>query len=522
WHNEKAPWDFAVLTVPQDKLAAYDPPVVPLAGPDVKPLTDRPIYSSGCSEGRWSLAWKGYIESYYGNTAQFYPAPKSGQSGSSIVQNVDGALRVTGVLTWRVGDERSAGEEQMRGGAIPIAHLYDAASGRQRTGTGGSVPPDASWCGESDKLPAIPGGNAPIKSWPVQSARAYFDSPAANYDDLCLFFFVGPGCSACDAAKPAIAKLAKEGYTIETIDASTPDGKQTCNECRVRVWPTYLLCRDTGSKYLALERWSGSDSVEQRVKSAFAKHARRGADKTALTVLPPPPAPKASTPATQGNSSNSSNTDTIATDTARRKRTPRKIETPDDDTPTDAPPATDDTGGGSGDVSPLLGPRTPGTAGPTPTPSTPNPQARSRPRRDDNSVPPPGAADTETGLIDKIAAPLTQRLDKLIGSLEQEAKEKLDTLTTDLSAKAEHIAKEKIDEMKPGIMTTVNNFLWGVVWRAAILIVIVWYGFYWMVRAVGSCMSCAASVIKNLPRIKIELAGKRDTSPAADTHKDGD
>ena len=157
WHNEKAPWDFAVLTVDESRLAEYNPPIVPLGSPSVKPLTDRPIFSSGCSEGRWSMAWKGAVENYYGNTAQFYPAPKSGQSGSAIVQEIDGQLQVTGILTWRVGDERSVGEEQMRGGAIPITNFYAAATGRRPTGNMESIPPNAAFCDfkQENKYPVV-------------------------------------------------------------------------------------------------------------------------------------------------------------------------------------------------------------------------------------------------------------------------------------------------------------------------------------------------------------------------------
>ena len=168
WHNEQQPYDFAILTVEQRHLAEYDPPFVPLAQRGTRPKTGGLIMSSGCSEGRWPFAWKGSVESYYGETAQFFPAPKGGQSGSAIVENIDGQLCITGILTWRVGDEKSLSEEEMRGGAIPISKLYEAFDGKQKTGLPNSVPPYSVWCNA---------GNADVSSASSESGVSPDSSP---------------------------------------------------------------------------------------------------------------------------------------------------------------------------------------------------------------------------------------------------------------------------------------------------------------------------------------------------------
>jgi thiol-disulfide isomerase/thioredoxin len=146
WHNETQPYDFAIITVEQRQLSQYNPPFVPLAQRGTRPKTGGLIFSSGCSEGRWPFAWKGSVESYYGETAQFFPAPKGGQSGSAIIEEIDGQLCISGILTWRVGDEKSLSEEEMRGGAIPISKLYEAFDGKRKTGLPNSVPPYSVWC----------------------------------------------------------------------------------------------------------------------------------------------------------------------------------------------------------------------------------------------------------------------------------------------------------------------------------------------------------------------------------------
>ena len=324
-------------------------------------------------------------------------------------------------------------------------------------------------------------------------------------------FTIG-NCVPCLEAHGVVDKLIKEGFPIESIKADDKkDGTRSAREAGVKQFPTFLLVRDTGSQYKGLVVWSGIEFLESKIRSEFSK-----AEKNTL-----PPAPKTAVRSEESKAES---------EAKKRERRLPKIDNTQGGQESTEPAESESPGVGNGDISPLIGGSSPvpekSDTGPDPGGLSPQVPTKPKWRRETgpgSSPSAPGTTDTETGLIDKIAAPLTQRLDKLIGSLEQEAKEKLDTLTTDLSAKAEHIAKEKIDEMKPGIMTTVNAFLWGVVWRAAILIVIVWYGFYWMVRAVGLCASCVSAVAKHLPRIKIELAGNSEKRASSDTRRaDGD
>lgn len=303
WHDERAPWDFALLSVPKGELQAYDPPIVPLAAPGTKPVPETLILSSGCSEGRWSLAWKGTVENYYGETVQFYPAPKSGQSGSALVQDLPGGLAVTGILTWRVGDERSQPEEKMRGGGIPIAKLYEAAAGKRYTGKGDAVPPDAVWTvekvpvKESQKEEKETGKASPVekvrKGDPVAPATPNAirvnpviyqseQTPAVSYQNLILLEFTAEWCSWCKKAKPIVEKLAGEGYDIRLVDTDSEEGKRDKSRFGVSALPTFILVRDHDGKAEELRRWSGTENLEQRIRAAFAAFA-----KTVKQAAPP-------------------------------------------------------------------------------------------------------------------------------------------------------------------------------------------------------------------------------------------
>lgn len=480
WHNNKAPYDFAVLTVPEDKLIDYNPPVVPLAGSDVRPLLDRPIYSSGCSEGRWSLAWKGFIEDYYGNTAQFYPAPKSGQSGSAIVQRLEEGLRVTGVLTWRVGDEKATGEEQMRGGAIPISHFYAAASGKNSAGHKESVPPGATWCTvtedkkkNEDIRPESKTQLQKPRVWPVLTADAYFDKPACDYSDLILFMFTRPDCAPCEVAKISVKKLIKEGYPIEIIDSSTESGKKNVTNCNITSFPSFLLCRDNGKEYTGLEQWSGSLDVEQRIRSVFTKHGKR--------------------PTSDNKEELTGTAAAAARRRERRELNPQQTITPPSARSPDVG-SENESGSGSGDVSPLIN----GSA-PAPKQDSAPHKVGLIPRREE-----PKPNDIPAGLIDKITTPLTSKLDKLVEGLEKKANEQLDGLTAELSGKAEQIARDKIDDITPSILDQTRSFLWSVVWRAALLITVCWYGYYLFIRVMFWLWCGVKKVTSKLPKIIIE------------------
>ena len=245
------------------------------------------------------MAWKGFVENYYGETAQFYPAPKQGQSGSSIVQEIDGRLQVTGILTWRVGDERSTSEENLRGGAIPISKFYDAASGKQRTGNSitPSVPPNAVWSKlETEKTeetketkgkaaPAVEPAkvcipakvsektkvNPLIKTLPVLHLSE--DAPLVKtYKNLILYVYTSESCIPCQQSKPILAKLKKEGFSIVEISLENPEGKESWKEQGFEMVPAFLLHRVTKDSAEEKARWTGNENLEAKIRMRFSQY----------------------------------------------------------------------------------------------------------------------------------------------------------------------------------------------------------------------------------------------------------
>ena len=325
WHNETQPYDFAIITVEQRQLAQYDPPFVPLAQRGTRPKTGGLIFSSGCSEGRWPFAWKGSVESYYGETAQFFPAPKGGQSGSAIVEEIDGELRITGILTWRVGDEKSLSEEEMRGGAIPISKLYEAFDGKSKTGLPNSVPPYSVWCKdevkpeqekqepqkteaktveekpkeetikridpkekpEKSKDHAIykvePKAELVPQSIPIHKETEKpkvhaigntddFIKPVSKKDIVEVIEFTSAYCQPCQQAKPIVEALQKQGYKIHVVQIDNDEGRQMAFERKVTGVPTFIAYRsgDNRATWSELSRFSGVSNLRERLLQSFS------------------------------------------------------------------------------------------------------------------------------------------------------------------------------------------------------------------------------------------------------------
>ncbi len=332
WHNETQPYDFAIVTVEQRQLAQYNPPFVPLAQRGTRPKTGGLIFSSGCSEGRWPFAWKGSVESYYGETAQFFPAPKGGQSGSAIVEEIDGELRITGILTWRVGDEKKLSEEEMRGGAIPISKLYEAFDGKHKTGLPNSVPPNAVWCktGSADvssapnetgvspdsssknettaveeepkdeaikKIepkethekekdfaihriePKTPETKTLPKEIPNERVQIHaigntddYKTPVSQKILVEVIFFTSTYCIPCKQAEPIVAEMSKKGYTIHTIKIDDDNGRKLAFERQVTSTPTFVVYRseDNRATWSEISRFSGTANLKERLLQSFS------------------------------------------------------------------------------------------------------------------------------------------------------------------------------------------------------------------------------------------------------------
>lgn len=139
-------YDFAFCTLDPAELARIAPPFVRLGGPDATPSRDAFIVSSGCPDGRFAQAWRGKIVSFWNDsTALFQPPPVPGQSGSGVLERVDGRLTLVAVLTWLVGER---GRDDSKGGAIPVANLHEAAAPGAPAAApfGDPIPPGATEC----------------------------------------------------------------------------------------------------------------------------------------------------------------------------------------------------------------------------------------------------------------------------------------------------------------------------------------------------------------------------------------
>lgn len=226
FYDVNLPGDFAFVKVDAKALKRIDPPYVPLAGPDVKPTEHGFIASSGCPDGRFAQAWRGEVVSYYnGKTAVFQPPPVPGQSGSGIVEYIDGKPYVVAILTWLFGQK---GSDESTGGAIPVANLYLAADGRVRLemGTDGgldAIPPDATECGESE---------------PVLRGR----EEAAS---LCFVVFKKTRCEPCALYENELKQVEEQGVKVVRIVRETESGPKLFSDWSVRNSPTTFVAAET-------------------------------------------------------------------------------------------------------------------------------------------------------------------------------------------------------------------------------------------------------------------------------------
>ena len=211
------PEDFAVVVVPVQELKAIDPPWVPLGGSDARPSEGAMIISSGAPDGRFPQAWKGQILEYYnGKTAIFSPPPVPGQSGSAICEYIDGQLFVTGILTWLIGEK---GNDDSKGGAIPIANLYKALGKRgvnvdYHSPGVSPVPPNATECAETD------------------------------VSGPCVLEFTQSDCPPCVEAQKDVEFLRALNVPVYVYDVESELGAEYVKRYKIERTPTFTLLDD--------------------------------------------------------------------------------------------------------------------------------------------------------------------------------------------------------------------------------------------------------------------------------------
>lgn len=215
FYDANVPNDFALIEVDPRELARINPFYLALGGAGAAPSKDAYILSAGCPKGRFAQAWKGKVLGYYnGVTIMFQPGPVPGQSGSPIVEAIDGELWVTGILTWLLGTE---GADDSRGGAIPIANLYEAIKGR-RSATGdhaSPIPPDATECADRDPY---------------------------------VIEFSQDNCPPCKDAEKDVETIRSKGYEVRAYNVSrSEEGKRLAEVYHVIGTPEFVVCDGNGT-----------------------------------------------------------------------------------------------------------------------------------------------------------------------------------------------------------------------------------------------------------------------------------
>ena len=234
-YNAQKAEDFAAIAVRVDDLKKINPPWVALGGADARPSVGAVIVSSGAPDGRFPQAWKGQILEYYrGETAIFSPPPVPGQSGSAICEYVDGELFVTGILTWLIGEK---GNDNSKGGAIPVANIYRALEER---GTNVDFHDDAS--------PIPPGAQE-----------------CSELVGPCVLEFTQANCPPCKDAETDVAQLRAFGVDVYVYDVATERGSEYVKRYEIDRTPSFVLL-DQSFKPVAT--FVGAGKVDE-IRTAF-------------------------------------------------------------------------------------------------------------------------------------------------------------------------------------------------------------------------------------------------------------
>lgn len=218
FYDPNPPYDFALIEVDPNELAKINPPYVALAGKGAAPDNNSYILSSGCPKGRFAQAWKGKVLGYYnGTTVMFQPGPVPGQSGSGVISEIDGQLWLTAVLTWLLGTE---GSDDSRGGAIPVAKLYEALQGQKNISNpfnDSPIPPDAVECAIKDPI---------------------------------VIEFTQNDCPPCVEAGKDVNAIRNEGFEVRALNVSESDeAKRLAVKHKINGTPTFIVVTQDEKEY---------------------------------------------------------------------------------------------------------------------------------------------------------------------------------------------------------------------------------------------------------------------------------
>lgn len=121
--------DIAVVRIDLADLGGYRPPSVPIADDDVG-VASGTVVTIGCGGGRWPSSMRGFVVNDDGTrhdtrAVRFVPMPAGGRSGSALLDDVDGGLRIVGLVAWRstdAGGHSLDGRDESHGVGIAMTH----------------------------------------------------------------------------------------------------------------------------------------------------------------------------------------------------------------------------------------------------------------------------------------------------------------------------------------------------------------------------------------------------------------
>lgn len=309
--------DFAVLTIPREKLEEYAPPILPLAPYSrAAVVKNEPISSAGCPKAREPMAWKGRNIGEFGKIRTFKPAPEQGQSGSGIAQWNGDFLELRSILCYQM-DGDSAPREEMDfdrnlGGALDFRNMYDAMGVRSGSrSTVRNVADDAS--GKPRFVPAVASVPATktVGGYSIRPAVARLTaqevremgidvplSPTSEQNAVypTLIFLTSPRCAACPSQAETLNFLKRRGYDIRFVDVTTEYGARVVAEYQTTpITPQFIaILRDGADKYVKtvalLVGARSQQTLEQWVVNFFETNT------PALYEPSPSPLPKPQTP----------------------------------------------------------------------------------------------------------------------------------------------------------------------------------------------------------------------------------
>lgn len=289
--DNSMPVDVAIIGVDAETLKReVDPPYVPLAGSDARPTVNGFIVSSGAPDGRFTQAWKGKVVEYYQDaTAIFSPPPVPGQSGSGIMEYIDGDLYITGILTWLIGEK---GRDDSKGGAIPVSNIYRAAKKGKRAPTAidsntSPIPPNATECRDvaedgsryrarvelSRPVGALAGSAAPNLS--NKNGEESDATKAVNEEIFrpTLIYYTRPDCPACQSIESEIDRFEIDGVDVKRIDVSKQEGYELAKLDGVEKIPCIVVDQGGRRSRVDAEELLSKDGAYLAVKRRIQKNA---------------------------------------------------------------------------------------------------------------------------------------------------------------------------------------------------------------------------------------------------------